>query len=67
MDEEAEETADPKHEAVRVKHRRLREAQRAGMSLCEARLFAESDIDIGELRRRLEQGVPPEWLAKIVL
>jgi hypothetical protein len=54
-------------EAIRVVHKRLREAQRAGMTLVEARLFAESDINVDELRHLVEKGCPAELLAKILV
>ena len=42
-------------------------ARRAGLTLVEAKLFADSDVDIGELRRLHAAGCPPELLARLVL
>jgi hypothetical protein len=47
--------------------RRLKEARRAGMTRIEARMFAESEMDIGELRRLVAKGCPPMLLAKLLL
>lgn len=47
--------------------RRFREAKDAGMTRIEARLFAESEIDIGDLRRLVKLGWPPGLLAKVLL
>lgn len=46
---------------------RRKEASAAGMSIVEARLFAESGIDIGELRRLVRKKCPGELLARILL
>ena len=46
--------------------RRIREAKDAGMTAMEARMFAESAVDIGELRKLLKLGCPPEYLARIL-
>jgi hypothetical protein len=46
---------------------RRREASKAGMSRVEARLFAESEIDVGDLRRLVEKGCPPELIARVLL
>ena len=54
-------------EMAEVLRRRRREAREAGLSQVEARLWAESDRDIGELRRLVEAGCPPELLARVLL
>lgn len=55
-------------EVAEVVRRRRREALEAGLSLVEARLFAETgEIDIGELRHLVELGCPPELLARVLL
>ena len=54
-------------EMAEVLRRRRREALEAGLSQVEARLWAESDRDIGELRRLVEAGCPPELLARVLL
>lgn len=46
---------------------RFDEAVRAGLTDLEARLFAESDSDLGELRRLVKAGCPLEQLRQIVL
>lgn len=56
----------PCEEAV-VYLNRFREACDYGLTRIEARMFAESDIDVGELRRLRRKGCPPALAAKIVL
>ena len=46
---------------------RYREAREAGLTVVEARLFAESDRDVGELRKLVRAGCPVETLRAIVL
>jgi hypothetical protein len=50
-----------------VLRRRKIEALEDGMSVVEARLFSESEIDIGKLRELVATGCPPELLARILL
>lgn len=47
--------------------RRYKEARDAGLSIIEAKLFAESDTDVGELRRLVAKRCPPELLARVIL
>ncbi len=54
-------------ELVRVRRRRYWEAIDAGLTTVEARLFADSDVDVGELRRLVDKGCGPELIARIVL
>jgi hypothetical protein len=54
-------------EQVVVWRWRQEEAKQAGMTKIEARMFAESDRDIGELRKMVAKGCPPELLAKVLL
>lgn len=54
-------------EATRVRIRRFREARTAGMTVLEAKLFAESEIDIGELRRLVKLECPVEQITRILL
>lgn len=49
-----------------VLHRYL-EARQYGLTLVEARLFAESDTDVSELRRLVRVKCPPQLGAKILL
>ncbi len=42
-------------------------ARAAGLTLVEAKLFADSNVDIGELRRLHAAGCPPDLLARLVL
>jgi hypothetical protein len=58
--EQAKELAD-------IVFRRKREARKAGMSVVEARLFAESAIDISALRHLVELDCPPELIARVLL
>lgn len=46
---------------------RFDEAFRAGLTSLEARLFAESDRDLDELRRLVKKGATPEQIRAIVL
>jgi hypothetical protein len=51
-----------------LRHRwRFLEARREGMGFLEAKMFADSEIDISELRRLVEHGCPPVLLASILL
>lgn len=50
-----------------VLRRRFHEALEAGMSGEDALLFAESSSDIGELRKIVRSGCPPQLIPRIVL
>lgn len=67
MADDETELLEPSREALRVTASRAREARQAGLSRVEARMFAESDQDIGTLRRLVASGCPVETLRKIVL
>lgn len=54
-------------ESDEVLRRRYLEALEAGLKDLDAQRFAESDRDIGELRRAVKKGCPPRLLARIVL
>lgn len=54
-------------EEATVYLRRFKEARRAGMSRLEAQLFAESEIDVGELRRLVRLGCPAGMVAALLL
>lgn len=54
-------------EQLEVLRRRYTEARQAGLTIVEARLFSESDADIGELRKLLAAGCPVEQIRRIVL
>lgn len=56
--------ADEQREVYR---RRFREARQAGMSIVESQLFADSDQDIGTLRKLVKGGCPPDVMARIVV
>jgi len=62
-----DETADISDEQLEVLRRRYTEARRAGLTIAEATLYAESDADVGELRRLVRDGCPVETLRAIVL
>jgi hypothetical protein len=51
----------------RVRHRRFKEAMQAGLSLVEAKLFADSDIDVSRLRELVDGGCSAELIARILL
>jgi len=59
--------ADTSEEQLQVLRRRYQEARKAGLTIVEAKLFAESDADVGELRRLVRDGCPVETLRAIVL
>lgn len=54
-------------EQLAVRNWRHDEARAAGLTAVEAALFAESDRDLGELRKLVAKGCPPEVLRAIVL
>lgn len=54
-------------ERFRVRKHRYQEARACGLSIVEARLFAESEADVGELRRLRELGCPPQLIRRIIL
>lgn len=54
-------------EQLEVLRRRYTEARCAGLTIVEARLFAESDRDVGELRRLVASGCPLDTIRQIVL
>ncbi len=54
-------------ESARVVRQRRREAMKDGMSLAEAQLFSESEIDVGELRHLVALACPADLLARILL
>lgn len=53
-------------EQARVFRRRFKEAREYGLTLVEARLFAESDMEIRLLRLCAEGGCPPQLGARIL-
>jgi hypothetical protein len=67
----AEESVDLLHpdqdEGRTVLYLRYQEARRAGLSIVEARLFAESDQDVGLLRKLVKASCDPRLIAQIVL
>jgi hypothetical protein len=54
-------------ELLRVQQWRYEQARNAGLTKVEARLFAESDRSLEELRRLVALGCKPQVIAKIVL
>lgn len=54
-------------ERLVVWRNRYTEARQAGLTIVEAHMFAESDIDIGQLRRLVKARCPVETLRLIVL
>lgn len=54
-------------EILQVQQWRFLQAREAGLTKIEARLWAESDRDIGELRRLVVLGTTPQMIARIVL
>lgn len=62
-----EEGAAIQDEGVEVYRRRYHEARRAGLTMVEAQLFADSATDIGLLRRLVKDGCPVDLIREIVL
>lgn len=62
MDDEAREL-----ELAEVFRNRYRDARRAGLPPDDALTFAESEADVGELRKLILKGCPVEQLRRIVL
>ncbi len=54
-------------EQAGVLHYRYQQARHAGLIPEDALRFAESDADIGELRKLAAAGCPPELVLQIVL
>lgn len=54
-------------ELLEVRRRRYQEARRAGLSIVEAKLFADSGEDVGLLRRCVKNDWTPSQIARIVL
>jgi hypothetical protein len=57
----------PSDELLEVRRRRYQEARSAGLSIAEARLFADGDQDVGTLRRLVAGKCPPDLIALIVV
>jgi hypothetical protein len=53
-------------EQMRVRVRRFCEAREAGLNMVAAERFAESDVDIGELRRLVRMHCPPHLIARLI-
>lgn len=64
-DEAQEDTLSMEERAVRVW--RYRQMRQLGLDWLEARLVAESETDIGVLRRLVDRGCPPQVAFRIVL
>lgn len=54
-------------EQLAVRQWRYDEALRAGLTEIEAKLFAESDRELEQLRKLVRKGCPAELLREIVL
>lgn len=54
-------------EPLTIWRRRYREARSAGLDQFDATVFADSDADIGVLRRLVAAGCDPQTLAAIIL
>lgn len=54
-------------EQVAVRNWRYDEARQAGLTPVESAMFAESDRDLGELRKLVSKGCPLETIRAIVL
>lgn len=54
-------------EALEVRRRRYKEARAAGLSIVEAKLFADGGQDIGWLRLLVRDGCAPALIRRIML
>jgi hypothetical protein len=54
-------------ELLEVRRRRYQEAREAGLSIVEAKLFADGDQDVGTLRRLVALHCEPDLIALIVI
>ena len=54
-------------EMLEVRRRRYKDARRAGLTIPESHLFADSEVDVGQLRSLAKAGCPPRLIAQIVL
>lgn len=54
-------------EGVEVYRRRYHEARKAGFTMVEAQLFADSKADVGVLRKLVKDGCPVDLIRAIVL
>ncbi len=54
-------------EALTIWRRRYREARAAGLDQFDSTVFADSDSDVGVLRRLVADGCEPHTIAAIVL
>jgi hypothetical protein len=54
-------------EASTVFYNRYWEARKAGLTMVEAKLFASSSEDIGQLRKLVAKGCPVDTIRRIVL
>jgi hypothetical protein len=64
---EPQDEVEPVDEESLVRARRCREALDAGLSVVEANLFADSTVDIGQLRKLVAAECPIPLIALIVL
>ena len=53
-------------EVLDVWHRRFDEAREAGLTVTQARWFADGQVDVGLLRRLVSLGCEPGLIARIV-
>lgn len=54
-------------ELLEVRRRRYQEARRAGLSIAESHLLADSDTDLRLLRKLVKDGCDPSLIAHILL
>lgn len=64
--EEPEVRLDRMEEQQEAVRRRYKEARAAGLSIVEAKLFAESDADVGQLRKLVAGECPPRLIFDIL-
>lgn len=62
-----DEQLDPSDEFLEVRRRRYKEARRAGLSIVESKLFADSGQDVGWLRLLVAGDCPSDLIPQIIL
>lgn len=67
MAEADEQPYDLCDELLEVRRRRYKEARRAGLTIAESKLFADSDADVGVLRFLAAHDCPLDLLPRIIL
>lgn len=62
-----EDTVDPCDEKLGVKRWRYRAARKAGLSIAESQMFADSDSSLGHLRLMVKAGRPHDEIVDLLI